>query len=153
MNKQQIHTDYLPEKTAEVFEKLSKLSFIKKYTLVGGTALSLQIKHRLSEDLDFIFDGEELNINTIKRNIDKYFKNYRIIRIEKGYQIDFVIHETKVTFFSTSAVSIPFRVMDYSLKSASKCEKVFFGLNFVKTANILVFPFDCFVKTGRITRI
>lgn len=44
----------LTEKTARVFEKVSLLNCIKPYTLVGGTALSLQINHRNSEDLDFM---------------------------------------------------------------------------------------------------
>jgi predicted nucleotidyltransferase component of viral defense system len=32
---------------------LSQKEFIKDYTLVGGTALALQINARISEDLDF----------------------------------------------------------------------------------------------------
>lgn len=44
----------LAPQTKEIFEKVSKLASIKPYTLVGGTALSLQIGHRLSEDLDFM---------------------------------------------------------------------------------------------------
>lgn len=40
--------------TGKVFETISKLECIKPYTLVGGTALSLQIEKRQSEDLDFM---------------------------------------------------------------------------------------------------
>lgn len=40
--------------TESVFEDVSKLECIKPYVLVGGTALSLQIGTRLSEDLDFM---------------------------------------------------------------------------------------------------
>ena len=40
--------------TGKVFEAISRLECIKPYTLVGGTALSLQIKKRQSEDLDFM---------------------------------------------------------------------------------------------------
>ena len=40
--------------TQQVFEAVSKLNCIKPYLLVGGTALSLQIGTRQSEDLDFI---------------------------------------------------------------------------------------------------
>lgn len=40
--------------TQKIFDKITLLSCIKDYTLVGGTALSLQIKARLSEDLDFM---------------------------------------------------------------------------------------------------
>ena len=40
--------------TGKVFEIISRLECIKPYTLVGGTALSLQIEKRQSEDLDFM---------------------------------------------------------------------------------------------------
>ena len=40
--------------TRQVFEAVSKLECIKPYLLVGGTALSLQIGTRQSEDLDFM---------------------------------------------------------------------------------------------------
>ena len=44
----------LSKHTEKVFERISKLESIKPYLLVGGTALSLQIGKRLSEDLDFM---------------------------------------------------------------------------------------------------
>lgn len=40
--------------TQSVFESVSKLGCLKPYLLVGGTALSLQIGTRQSEDLDFM---------------------------------------------------------------------------------------------------
>lgn len=40
--------------TLQVFEAVSRLDCIKPYLLVGGTALSLQIGTRQSEDLDFM---------------------------------------------------------------------------------------------------
>ena len=107
---------YIPKNTKKVLETLSNTSFIKNYTLVGGTALSLQIKHRLSKDLDFIFDGETLNVNTIKRNIHKMFSDYRIIKQDHNYQIDFIIEQTKVAFFSSGAILIPFSVKKHSFK-------------------------------------
>ncbi len=36
-----------------IFDAISKLEFIKPYVLVGGTALSLQLGTRQSEDLDY----------------------------------------------------------------------------------------------------
>jgi len=43
----------LSKHTEVVFEQISKMECVKNYTLIGGTALALQIGHRLSEDLDF----------------------------------------------------------------------------------------------------
>nr|WP_018338184.1 nucleotidyl transferase AbiEii/AbiGii toxin family protein [Butyricimonas synergistica] len=44
----------LAPRTGEIFESVSRLECIKPYILVGGTALSLQIGTRQSEDLDFM---------------------------------------------------------------------------------------------------
>ena len=48
------HQKSLAPHTGRVFEAISRLECIKPYTLVGGTALSLQIEKRQSEDLDFM---------------------------------------------------------------------------------------------------
>jgi hypothetical protein len=115
MSENRVDLKFMPSNTKTVFDKLAMHHFISKYTLVGGTALSLQIGHRLSEDLDFIFDGEKLNINSIKRNIATVFPDHRIIRQELDWQIDFLISNVKVTFFSTGAIALPFNVKDHSL--------------------------------------
>ena len=47
----------LTEKTAEVFETVVRLDCIKGLYLCGGTAQSIQMNHRLSEDLDFELIG------------------------------------------------------------------------------------------------
>lgn len=106
--------DNIPEATAKVMQILAKEKFMKKFSLVGGTALALQLGHRQSEDLDFIIDGEKISSQTIKRNIAHLFSNYKILREETGYQIDFLIDGVKVTFFSTGAILIPFPVKDYT---------------------------------------
>ncbi|MFC2087159.1 nucleotidyl transferase AbiEii/AbiGii toxin family protein [Bacteroidota bacterium] len=114
IEKNGIEINYMPEQTKGVFEVLSNQTFISDYTLVGGTALSIQLKHRLSEDLDFIFDGDELNINSIKRNIAKVFTTYKIIRQDKSWQIGFILNQVKVTFFSAGSIALPFRVKERS---------------------------------------
>lgn len=112
-------TNYMPVNTLQVFQKLKSESFISRFTLVGGTALAIQIKHRFSEDLDFITDEEEINTNLIKRNISKIFPGYRIIRQDHNWQIDLVINNVKVTFFSAGAVAIPFSVLNHSFSDSN----------------------------------
>jgi len=108
---------FISEKTRNVFNKLAEEKFLNDYTLVGGTALSLQIKHRLSEDLDFIFDGNFLKTQLIKKFIDKKFKaNYKLIKQDNDHQLDFLIDDIKVTFFTNDSVMISFNVKDYSTK-------------------------------------
>jgi len=47
----------LTVETARVFDKISKLECIRDLYLCGGTSISIQIQHRLSEDLDFELIG------------------------------------------------------------------------------------------------
>lgn len=111
-----IDLNYIPALTATLFSEIARLVFMQKFTLVGGTALSLQLGHRQSEDLDFMFDGETIPATTIKREISKRFPSYRLIREEKDYQLDFLINQVKVTFFSSGAIMVPFKVKDFSGK-------------------------------------
>ena len=46
----QFNIDFLSGQTQKVFEELAERQFINNYSLVGRTALSLHLKHRLSED-------------------------------------------------------------------------------------------------------
>ena len=80
------HSKSLAPHTGKVFDAISRLECIKPFTLVGGTALSLQIEKRQSEDLDFMIwqkkkndkcfvnkDGKFIMIN--KSDLDKYLSN------------------------------------------------------------------------------
>ncbi|WP_310626803.1 nucleotidyl transferase AbiEii/AbiGii toxin family protein [Limnohabitans sp.] len=58
--------DFMPEATRQCFARLKKEPRLAGFTLVGGTALALQIGHRMSEDLDFNIFGQTLP----KRAID-----------------------------------------------------------------------------------
>ena len=44
----------LAPQTSKIFDKITELKCIRPYLLVGGTALSIQLQARLSEDLDFM---------------------------------------------------------------------------------------------------
>ncbi|MCK5135830.1 MAG: nucleotidyl transferase AbiEii/AbiGii toxin family protein [Bacteroidales bacterium] len=135
-------TNYMPANTLEVFRQLKSQAFISRFTLVGGTALAIQIKHRLSEDLDFIIDEEELNVNLIKRNIKKIFPKYRIIRQDHNWQIDILINDVKVTFFSSGAVAIPFSVKEYSFNESK--------INIAKAKVIAVLKFSAIAQRNTI---
>lgn len=111
-----IDLSYMPLNTKDIFVKLAQSKFISDFTLIGGTALAIQIGHRISEDLDFIYDGDQLNLSKIKRNIQKLFPSHRIVRQDEKYQIDFVINDSKLSFFSSEAILIPFNILGYSLQ-------------------------------------
>ena len=57
-----MNLDFISNNTSSVLNRLLREKFLDRFTLVGGTALSIQIEHRLSEDLDFIFEGEYLDL-------------------------------------------------------------------------------------------
>jgi predicted nucleotidyltransferase component of viral defense system len=107
-------TGFMPSSTREVFQTLSVQKFMNPYTLIGGTALAIQIKHRYSEDLDFITDAETINTLLLKRNIARLFPDYKIIRDDPKWQIDVLINNTKITWFSSGAVAANFKTRDYA---------------------------------------
>ncbi|MEO8208957.1 MAG: nucleotidyl transferase AbiEii/AbiGii toxin family protein [bacterium] len=112
-----MNIDFISYETKTVFELLAGEKFLKDYTLVGGTALAVQIQHRLSEDIDFIFDGEFLNSNSIKKFVDKKFKGkYKLIKQDNDHQLDFLINGIKVTFFTTGSVMLAFAIKENSAK-------------------------------------
>lgn len=111
---QTVDMGFMPGKTQQIFKILATQKFVSDFILVGGTALAIQIKHRLSEDLDLLFDGEELPMAQIKRNILKVFPGHRITRQDHPWQIDFSIEQIRVTFFSTGAIAVPAGLKRYT---------------------------------------
>ena len=103
------------EITRTVYTRLSKFPEISKFILVGGTALSLQVNHRLSEDLDFASLDEKLDRPAIKNIVFSLKKEgYEILEttpisaIEEfanegldldDFHQDYLINGVKVTFF------------------------------------------------------
>ena len=61
--------DALAQKTKKVLIALSKLDELSQFTFVGGSALSVYLKHRISEDLDFFSWENELKNETLLQNI------------------------------------------------------------------------------------
>jgi len=86
--------------TFSFLEKLSKLEELKDFSLVGGTALSLQLGHRISTDLDF-FSLKDFNNIPIRKLLEKEDKNLVYARVGKnlvqatisGIKVDFACHK------------------------------------------------------------
>lgn len=51
-----MHTNVLPGTTATGLRKLGAIQLLKQAYLAGGTAVALQLGHRISHDLDFFTD-------------------------------------------------------------------------------------------------
>ncbi len=61
-----LFTQTLPPSTAHLVEQLRHVSELQKFYLSGGTALSLQLGHRESQDLDF-FSSSDFEPDVIQR--------------------------------------------------------------------------------------
>jgi len=95
------NSDYLlPETRKLLAELIASATFLEKYVLVGGTALSLHLCHRKSEDLDFFTYSDNFD----KKEIFDYINNSQFEKIEiinqTDEQIDLIINGVKVTFFN-----------------------------------------------------
>ncbi len=96
----------LTKNTEKVFEAISLLNCIKDYTLIGGTAISLQIGKRLSEDLDFCMWSTNLKKDKPTVDWPQIKKELETIgKIEKldilGFdQVNFVVNSVKISFLT-----------------------------------------------------
>lgn len=59
--------DALPAATRKLYERAAESEALQPFTLMGGTALALQIGHRQSVDLDFATFSERLPVHAIER--------------------------------------------------------------------------------------
>lgn len=91
--------------TAEIFKTISTMSCIKDLFLCGGTAQSIQMNHRLSEDLDFELigikkDRPSLPYDDIINEIKSTFKDARIDILGDNQLEAFVNNESvKLSFY------------------------------------------------------
>lgn len=81
-------------KTKQVLDLLKPNKFLKDFYLAGGTALSLQLGHRKSIDLDFFSDSFP-EMDLLKQELSNY--NPIVIQEAQG-TLDVMIDDVKVSF-------------------------------------------------------
>lgn len=94
----------MTEQTAHVFSLLANEAFLEDYTLVGGTALAIQIGHRLSVDLDFMrwrnsrADRTEVDWAGIRDRLQDigHLTQMNLIDVD---HVEFVLDGVKVSFY------------------------------------------------------
>ena len=94
----------LRQETIPVFEAVSKMGVVKGLYLCGGTAQSLQMQHRKSEDLDFELLGLRkerpvLDFSAISNEVSSVFPNCRKEFLSKNQLQIFVNDNVKLSFF------------------------------------------------------
>lgn len=119
-----LKTKFLPPPTRALFKRLKGEALLENMLLVGGSALALQIGHRLSEDLDFATlesklpaarldalmaaleaEGHRVSLLTPQSQIESF-------RINSGrkllnYARDYVVDGAKLTFFARGSSAPP----------------------------------------------
>ncbi|MDR1784128.1 MAG: nucleotidyl transferase AbiEii/AbiGii toxin family protein [Dysgonamonadaceae bacterium] len=94
----------LAQQTAAIFDKIATLDCIRPYVLVGGTALSLQLGTRVSEDLDFqqwkLHKSDKLEVDWVA--IEKELKTVGQITnrdIWDFNHVEFLLSGVKISFY------------------------------------------------------
>ena len=88
-----------------IIDGVAQLECIKPYTLCGGTALSIQLGHRMSEDLDFMMwrisktEKPEVDWPAIEKEIEEKVGEIEHRDILGFDQVAFVVKGVKLSFF------------------------------------------------------
>lgn len=115
-----MHLECLPDSTRAALERVQAVPAISKYILIGGTALALQVGHRISEDLDFVTLSGQIDRDEIKSIIDdvsggavpklvtpmaaREDMENAGLDIDDSHQ-DWLVDGVKITFFATDKVA------------------------------------------------
>ena len=102
----------LTPQTARIIEAVSRLECIKPFVLVGGTALSIQLKTRQSEDLDFMRwqqgkdDTLDIGWPELQRELET-IGEVQDVQVAGFDQVLFVVDGVKISFYAAPRKRIP----------------------------------------------
>ncbi|MBU4369662.1 nucleotidyl transferase AbiEii/AbiGii toxin family protein [Patescibacteria group bacterium] len=114
-----MHLETITSKQKWVFEKLDKFP---EFYLVGGTALALQIGHRISVDFD-LFSKKDITLRVLNK-VRRIFKGSKIEVIrEHSEQLSVTIDRTKVDFVKYP-FPLLFKLIKYQGVSISKISEI-----------------------------
>lgn len=96
--------------TGLIFDAVSSLDCIREYLLVGGTALSLQIQNRQSEDLDFMKWRTSKDIKPevdwpkIRKELETIapIESMNLLDID---HVEFIVQSVKISFYAAPRYS------------------------------------------------
>jgi predicted nucleotidyltransferase component of viral defense system len=95
------HWEAVPPLLRDLLAEIGQMPFIGRFYLAGGTALALRLGHRVSVDLDFFSDVDEVGDDS-RAEIVAAFKQRRAIRVLEDVFGNLLveIEDTHVGFFS-----------------------------------------------------
>lgn len=105
--------------TSQIFDKAIRLECIKPYLLVGGTALSLQLGTRQSEDLDFMLwrTSKAQRMEVAWKEIEDELAtigNVQSINLMDIDHVEFVVSGVKFSFYACSRYSPVTNPVEYA---------------------------------------
>jgi predicted nucleotidyltransferase component of viral defense system len=92
-----LHFETVKPHTLALLKELMAIKVLKQFNLVGGTALSLQLGHRISVDLDF-FSHDSFENEYVIQNLTSHFKTrFQLIsRLQNKLGVFCFIDEVKI---------------------------------------------------------
>lgn len=94
------HLEALTPAARRVFKLLPGIPIWKDYYLAGGTALALQLGHRISVDFDFFSEKDTLKVASRNHLARSFSKKGKIeILEEKNGTLKFSFHNVQLSFF------------------------------------------------------
>ena len=94
-----LHTKTVEARTLDLIKRLMSDEKLKDFRLVGGTALSLCIGHRISIDID-LFNDQKFDATSIKEHLQETYNTDRLIAITNGVfglidniKVDLITHQ------------------------------------------------------------
>jgi predicted nucleotidyltransferase component of viral defense system len=91
-----LYTATVAPNTLGLLIELMQKPYLQEFNLVGGTALSMQIGHRISIDLD-LFTTEAFDTNELKSKLEDDYPVFQVL-LESQNTLITTINDTKVDF-------------------------------------------------------
>ena len=105
-----LKTEFLPKNTSRVFDLMRSLPEVQGFTLIGGTALALQIGHRISEDIDFWLPSNRLDKSAVSE-IVRFFEC-------KGIEARLITPHEQIVSSKINGIDLLSLSQDYSIGGA-----------------------------------
>lgn len=107
--------EFLPSATRVLWRQLENEEALRGFILVGGSALSMRIGHRLSEDLDFAFPAMKLpsgQLAALRRKFPGWTANDNPAAYDEFLNAGMSLHDFQQDYLTEENVKITFFAED-----------------------------------------
>ncbi len=96
--------------TLELLKSLMQVNFLSDFNLVGGTALALQIGHRISIDLD-LFTDKTFDPSEIRTLLENDYTLQNVVESKNGLTQQIEFPKLSGNFIKVDIVKYPYRLL------------------------------------------